>query len=175
FLVRPALAALGTATGEPVAAVVTRAARVALVDRLHRLDEPVLDTLLICSLSPDLGPDDVAAALKVSPDTAAALVDRARATGLLDPSLSGGFLQTVHRGVAQVSGAARHHDIELALLASQIEMSTLSADLALRMAEHGLHDDQDRKSTRLNSSHVKISYAVFCLKKKNIKNQTTLH
>src|SRR5690606_42063479 len=31
--------------------------------------------------------------------------------------------------------------------------------------------NQDRKSTRLNSSHVKISYAVFCLKKKNkIKN-----
>src|SRR5690606_41047850 len=27
---------------------------------------------------------------------------------------------------------------------------------------------QDRKSTRLNSSHVKISYAVFCLKKKKI-------
>src|SRR5690606_41949776 len=26
--------------------------------------------------------------------------------------------------------------------------------------------DEDRKSTRLNSSHVKISYAVFCLKKK---------
>src|SRR5690606_39537863 len=26
----------------------------------------------------------------------------------------------------------------------------------------------DRKSTRLNSSHVKISYAVFCLKKKNL-------
>src|SRR5690606_41532841 len=26
--------------------------------------------------------------------------------------------------------------------------------------------EQDRKSTRLNSSHVKISYAVFCLKKK---------
>src|SRR5690606_41078232 len=28
---------------------------------------------------------------------------------------------------------------------------------------------QDRKSTRLNSSHVKISYAVFCLKKKKKK------
>src|SRR5690606_41976279 len=27
-------------------------------------------------------------------------------------------------------------------------------------------DAEDRKSTRLNSSHVKISYAVFCLKKK---------
>src|SRR5690625_5469145 len=32
---------------------------------------------------------------------------------------------------------------------------------------------QDRKSTRLNSSHVAISYAVFCLKKKNIKSDTT--
>src|SRR5690606_5682865 len=29
----------------------------------------------------------------------------------------------------------------------------------------------DRKSTRLNSSHVKISYAVFCLKKKNTAEQ----
>src|SRR6266511_5338632 len=29
---------------------------------------------------------------------------------------------------------------------------------------------EDRKSTRLNSSHVKISYAVFCLKKKKKKN-----
>src|SRR5688500_19129393 len=28
----------------------------------------------------------------------------------------------------------------------------------------------DRKSTRLNSSHLVISYAVFCLKKKNYKN-----
>src|SRR5690349_23574989 len=31
----------------------------------------------------------------------------------------------------------------------------------------------DRKSTRLNSSHVEISYAVFCLKKK--KSQTLVH
>src|SRR5690349_22018569 len=30
----------------------------------------------------------------------------------------------------------------------------------------GLHHERDRKSTRLNSSHVEISYAVFCLKKK---------
>src|SRR5699024_12633038 len=29
------------------------------------------------------------------------------------------------------------------------------------------HSTADRKSTRLNSSHVSISYAVFCLKKKN--------
>src|SRR5690606_31393591 len=35
-------------------------------------------------------------------------------------------------------------------------------NIAVRLAASG-----DRKSTRLNSSHVKISYAVFCLKKKN--------
>src|SRR5947209_15695669 len=29
------------------------------------------------------------------------------------------------------------------------------------------HDELDRKSTRLNSSHANISYAVFCLQKKN--------
>src|SRR3989442_6572275 len=34
-------------------------------------------------------------------------------------------------------------------------------------------DEEDRKSTRLNSSHVRISYAVFCLKKK--KNQKVAH
>src|SRR3712207_7017140 len=34
----------------------------------------------------------------------------------------------------------------------------------------GDSDDQDRKSTRLNSSHANISYAVFCLKKKNTNN-----
>src|SRR5690606_41138659 len=34
---------------------------------------------------------------------------------------------------------------------------------------------KDRKSTRLNSSHVKISYAVFCLKKKKKKVTKTLH
>src|SRR3712207_8969874 len=31
---------------------------------------------------------------------------------------------------------------------------------------------QDRKSTRLNSSHANISYAVFCLKKKKTKSST---
>src|SRR5436309_4533229 len=33
----------------------------------------------------------------------------------------------------------------------------------------------DRKSTRLNSSHVKISYAVFCLKKKKKKKRKLEH
>src|SRR5438876_12385543 len=34
---------------------------------------------------------------------------------------------------------------------------------------------RDRKSTRLNSSHPSISYAVFCLKKKNKKQQALRH
>src|SRR5436309_12618818 len=38
-------------------------------------------------------------------------------------------------------------------------------DVALAIDHLGRHRVEDRKSTRLNSSHVKISYAVFCLKK----------
>src|SRR5206468_8622505 len=34
---------------------------------------------------------------------------------------------------------------------------------------------RDRKSTRLNSSHDQISYAVFCLKKKTNKNRANIH
>src|SRR2546427_6472199 len=37
----------------------------------------------------------------------------------------------------------------------------------LHLLSHAECDRRDRKSTRLNSSHSQISYAVFCLKKKN--------
>src|SRR5690625_6528187 len=40
--------------------------------------------------------------------------------------------------------------------------------------EEGVHV-QDRKSTRLNSSHVAISYAVFCLKKKKKMTKLKMH
>src|SRR5690349_24518235 len=55
------------------------------------------------------------------------------------------------------------------------------AEVRVRHADHGAFDHarqaiddgldflRDRKSTRLNSSHVEISYAVFCLKKKKKK------
>src|SRR5947209_14915252 len=36
-------------------------------------------------------------------------------------------------------------------------------------------DGRDRKSTRLNSSHANISYAVFCLKKKKHRKTTRRH
>src|SRR3712207_7238146 len=38
-----------------------------------------------------------------------------------------------------------------------------------------LVEDRDRKSTRLNSSHANISYAVFCLKKKKNKKNNYTH
>src|SRR3712207_7380937 len=40
--------------------------------------------------------------------------------------------------------------------------------------ESAVGGGSDRKSTRLNSSHANISYAVFCLKKKNTKNTDTI-
>src|SRR5690242_21216173 len=51
-----------------------------------------------------------------------------------------------------------------ALIAQDLEPAAVNGeDAAARVvAEH-----EDRKSTRLNSSHMSISYAVFCLKKKN--------
>src|SRR5438477_8040070 len=46
-------------------------------------------------------------------------------------------------------------------------LDELAAEVA-RLAEAG----EDRKSTRLNSSHMSISYAVFCLKKKKKQKKT---
>src|SRR5207253_7712338 len=51
--------------------------------------------------------------------------------------------------------------------------NTLLSSLQKITLAHGFRPpNSDRKSTRLNSSHVAISYAVFCLKKK--KKKTTL-
>src|SRR5436305_10343582 len=51
-------------------------------------------------------------------------------------------------------------------------MSALATTPEIKLALEGLKSShQDRKSTRLNSSHVRISYAVFCLKKKKKHKQ----
>src|SRR5437868_10479008 len=47
----------------------------------------------------------------------------------------------------------------------------LDASVPLTLAE----GEQDRKSTRLNSSHVSISYAVFCLKTKTPERRTAAY
>src|SRR5690606_10178769 len=55
-------------------------------------------------------------------------------------------------------------------LIHQINFLRIQGNDTAHGAEGDLRNAQlalDRKSTRLNSSHVKISYAVFCLKKKN--------
>src|SRR3712207_7795082 len=61
--------------------------------------------------------------------------------------------------------------MEMAVAASKTFTAqvTLLLLLALKLAEArgALPADEDRKSTRLNSSHANISYAVFCLKKKS--------
>src|SRR5256885_11821638 len=63
--------------------------------------------------------------------------------------LSGKFIGEVERGEKSISIDSLYH-VAVAL------------DIPLRE----LTDVRDRKSTRLNSSHLVISYAVFCLKKK---------
>src|SRR2546428_1484397 len=67
-----------------------------------------------------------------------------------------GLLHSAHGGVLYVD--------EVNLLPDHL------VDLLLDVAASGVN--RDRKSTRLNSSHDQISYAVFCLKKKK-KNTTT--
>lgn len=129
------------ATSESTSAP-AQAAGFALIARLRRLDEPDLDALLIMSLTQELGAADVAAALDISATDARQLVDRARASGLIEPSHSPEFLQLVHGAIAQIVGNAHHHEVETALLRSQLDMSTVSLPFALRLAEHGLKDDR---------------------------------
>src|SRR5947207_12496217 len=55
----------------------------------------------------------------------------------------------------------------------EVEMAARVASVGPRQAlvghhDAGVHFEIDRKSTRLNSSHTVISYAVFCLKKKKL-------
>src|SRR3712207_7597947 len=58
----------------------------------------------------------------------------------------------------------------------QRQLSALGEEQAHAVRERRLLHFGDRKSTRLNSSHANISYAVFCLKKKKIKRtDTTSH
>src|SRR3712207_7122406 len=50
-----------------------------------------------------------------------------------------------------------------------------AADVEQRGGTATVADLEDRKSTRLNSSHANISYAVFCLKKKKTIRSSTYH
>src|SRR5262245_65355755 len=60
------------------------------------------------------------------------------------------------------------HDLGHDRLLGAVEDAAVGGDEIARLAQLGdvAVDLRDRKSTRLNSSHLGISYAVFCLKKK---------
>src|SRR5207253_4579587 len=58
--------------------------------------------------------------------------------------------------------APRRREFVSLLACAELEPRPLAPEI-----DAGGRFDQDRKSTRLNSSHVAISYAVFCLKKKS--------
>src|SRR3712207_6934119 len=77
-------------------------------------------------------------------------------------------LPTVHRSSScRIDVEPKSHKYALPYLTYRI--SRIASHISmLRIVSHAFHlTHQDRKSTRLNSSHANISYAVFCLKKKN--------
>src|SRR5690606_40514118 len=69
----------------------------------------------------------------------------------------------------RVTAEARFEELDMQLADSQerhaqLDDSVIEAERKLNQAREQQRALEDRKSTRLNSSHVKISYAVFCLK-----------
>src|SRR5438309_7030829 len=72
---------------------------------------------------------------------------------------------TLFRSVAGGNaGRDRALDLGLDPVARQMQRDVGTGQLAMRVGAQA--EIEDRKSTRLNSSHSSISYAVFCLKKK---------
>src|SRR5207302_7366823 len=76
------------------------------------------------------------------------------------------FQRVPHRAPV-LRGRFHHHFLDLTLDQPRGEQPELARARAESPA-------LDRKSTRLNSSHVKISYAVFCLKKKRKGRDSTV-
>src|SRR3712207_8979222 len=56
---------------------------------------------------------------------------------------------------------------DVAMDGTTVPGNLLQGRIPTRSGEVAMYFVEDRKSTRLNSSHANISYAVFCLKKKN--------
>src|SRR3712207_8752850 len=80
------------------------------------------------------------------------------------------------------SDLIRERVLEMNLIALQNEAAGLGEEQPLQPPAVGRLSEMrvptlvvDRKSTRLNSSHANISYAVFCLKKKNISSLLLQH
>src|SRR5947207_11733213 len=78
------------------------------------------------------------------------------------------FRSLVDGEIRPMSPASRVHGVIQANLAYLLVSAVRAAALPLQVLAEGaiIPALKDRKSTRLNSSHTVISYAVFCLKKK---------
>src|SRR2546426_9393585 len=70
--------------------------------------------------------------------------------------------------INELVAAGRHYQLPLAISVAQARKGFRRVAPTVILL-----DESDRKSTRLNSSHLVISYAVFCLKKKNIRETTS--
>src|SRR3712207_7826481 len=66
----------------------------------------------------------------------------------------------------RVGGVVPHRAVGPAVSADRVEPHGVDGFRQRRPGQAEQVVEQDRKSTRLNSSHANISYAVFCLKKK---------
>src|SRR2546428_5782625 len=80
--------------------------------------------------------------------------------------------QAETRRLQAIPGVGRK-TAERVVLELQDKMTALTLTASGQPSLMVSEDEQDRKSTRLNSSHDQISYAVFCLKKK--KKRSTCH
>src|SRR5207253_3977547 len=76
-------------------------------------------------------------------------------------------------GKIQASNVPR--DMRLQRMLGHLTTLTPATPRSVLVIGCGAGITADRKSTRLNSSHVAISYAVFCLKKKKITLSATLY
>src|SRR3989442_2741567 len=75
---------------------------------------------------------------------------------------------TLFRSLLEVDGGAveRRRQLHRALVGAVADKNGARPGFEQVLGRELAHFAGDRKSTRLNSSHVRISYAVFCLKKK---------
>src|SRR5690554_2969461 len=135
---------------------------VAIIDAEHALDPLYaeklgidLDSLLVSQ--PDTGEQALeicdnlvrsGAVDVIVVDSVAALTPKAEIEGEIDDTHVGLQARLMSQALRKLTGNVKHANC-LMVFINQIRMKI------------------DRKSTRLNSSHVRISYAVFCLKKKN--------
>src|SRR2546422_2779548 len=108
--------------------------------------------------------------IRASSEEVAAAARRANQGAAQAASLVGalerqsGQLKQHAREVAAAGDETRAAGAEMERTTEKVRQATQAA--VRRLADLGTTTEEDRKSTRLNSSHGYISYAVFCLKKK---------